>query len=673
MGNEFEVGRGKPLPLGTVILPEGINFAVFSRRATAVQLVLFPEDDSGAVQEISLDPSRHRSGDVWHILLLGAKPGIRYGYRMDRQPNSSPQLDRFDPAKILIDPYCRALSPGPMKQRRCLAIDSSFPWRDGRRLEIHPAETIIYELHVRGFTQHPSSGVEYPGTYRGLTEKIPYLKDLGITAVELMPVAEFDERGNPRSDPESGKPLSNFWGYDPLAFFAPKASYSSDPREGGQVREFQQMVQAFHEAGIEVILDVVFNHTGEWGEDGFSYSFKGIDNQAYYLTDPQSGRYHDFSGCGNTVNCNQPAVRDLIVDCLRYWVTEMQVDGFRFDQASILARGSNGEPLKSPPLLERIAADPVLAGTKLIAEAWDAAGLYQVGSFPDWGRWAEWNGKFRDDLRRFVKGDPGMTSALASRLSGSPDLYRDSGRPPFHSINFITCHDGFTLADLVSFNQKHNLSNGEGNRDGSDCNHSWNCGEEGSTSSAQVLALRRRQVRNLATLMMLSQGVPMVLAGDEMGRTQQGNNNAYCHDNQISWIDWSLLHENQGLHRFFRLLIGFRKSCPLLRSRSYAGGDEAAWHGVQLDQPDFSSRSQCLAMHLKSPHCGREIHLIAHAGPQSRAFELPVPQQSRQWHRFIDTSLQSPLDICEDGSLSQLEDQCLYAAEPFSTVVLIGE
>ncbi|RMD52954.1 MAG: glycogen debranching enzyme GlgX, partial [Nitrospirae bacterium] len=487
---------------------------------------------------------------------------------------------RFNRDIVLVDPYTQALTDSHkwgdnenelihsevenyLKRASCVVVDD-FDWQGDKPLNIPLQNSIIYELHVRGYTVHTSSGVKHPGTFKGLIEKIPYLKSLGITAVELMPIAEFNENDNYFRNPFTGEKLKNFWGYSTIAFFAPKASYASAKKDGAQIREFKELVREFHKAGIEVILDVVFNHTAEGGEKGPVFSFKGLDNSIYYILSPEDKEYMNFSGCGNTINCNHPIVRNFIIDCLRYWVIEMHVDGFRFDLASILGRDRNGNILSNPPIIERIAEDPILSKTKLIAEAWDAAGLYQVGSFYG-SRWAEWNGKFRDDVRKFISGYPGTLSALATRFAGSADLYRDSGRRPYHSINFVTSHDGFTLYDLVSYNKKHNYANGEDNRDGMDENFSWNCGVEGETEDLNIMNLRWRQIKNYATILLLSQGVPMILAGDEFGRTQKGNNNAYCQDNEISWVNWELAEKNNHLLRFFKYLIILRRLHPVFR------------------------------------------------------------------------------------------------------------
>lgn len=691
--SHFEISRGHPLPLGSDVKRDGVNFSVFTRHATAVTLVVFPVPDSEQTVEFPLDPRYNRTGDVWHAFVHGLDPGVRYGFRADRCPNPQPHLHRYDPSHILIDPYAKALSgggvwgqslhletwtasPGQAKHRHSLVIEDGFDWGDDQPLNTHLADSIIYEIHVRGFTRHPSSRVAHPGTFAGLVEKIPYLKELGVTAVELMPITEFEENDNPRVNPLTGEPLKNFWGYDPISFFAPKAAYASNGDGSHPLREFRKLVKALHEAGIEIILDMVFNHTAEGDERGPTLCFRGLDNQIYYLIDRETGKYANYSGCGNTLNCNHPVVRGLIIDSLRYWVTEMHVDGFRFDLASILGRGTDGSVLSNPPLLETIAADPVLANTKLIAEAWDAAGLYQVGTFPNWGRWAEWNGKFRDDVRRFVKGDANMAPHLATRMAGSSDLYQDDGRAPFHSINFITSHDGFTLMDLVSYNEKHNEANGEGNRDGTNDNHSWNCGEEGPSTSPLVNKLRKQQMKNLVTILLLSQGVPMILGGDEMGRTQRGNNNPYCQDNEISWLNWDLLKTHKDLFRFLRLLIAFRKSHPILRRRTYQNKDETMpaflWHGVKPGEPDWGWHSRFLGLQLTGGEVDSDILILASAYEGHLRIELAKPTRESRWFRFLDTSLTAPYEICEPGKFKTLSKQSHYDVAGRSVVVLVS-
>lgn len=677
---DLRVTRGSPLPFGATLMADGINFAVFSKSATVVTLVLFPPDGNESFLEFPLDPSSNRTGQVWHVLVHGLGAGVHYGFRMQASP-SPDSLHRSSDRRVLLDPYGRAISISMSshspsgKERRSLVVDDTFDWENDQPLNRPLAESVIYELHVRGFTRHSSAGVQQPGTFAGLGEKIPYLKELGITAVELLPITDFDENDCERTNPFSGERLVNYWGYHPVGFFALKGSYASDQTDAGHVREFKELVKSLHAAGIEVILDVVFNHTAEGNESGPTFSFRGIDSAVYYMIDPNTGEYLNYSGCGNTLNCNHPLVRELICDCLRYWVTEMHVDGFRFDLASILGRGRDGAVLASPPLLERLAADPILANTKLIAEAWDAAGLYQVGSFPAWGRWAEWNGRFRDDVRRFIKGDPGMAPALATRLYGSPDLYQSSERQPYHSINFVTCHDGFTLADVVSYDAKHNEPNGEDNTDGTTDNLSWNCGYEGPTDDPEVVRLRRRQMKNFATILMMAHGVPMILAGDEFSRTQGGNNNAYCQDNPVSWIAWNLKEENADIFRFFRLLIAFRRTHAAMRRISFAPMPccaQVAWHGVKLGQPDWSWNSRSLAMHrwATDEHGGEDhVYFIANAHWDPHAFELPV-LPGRRWHRFVDTMLDSPADIAESRESGTPLTGDQYEVGPRSVVIL---
>ncbi len=693
IGDEFQISRGSPTPLGASIQKKGINFAVFSKHATSVTLVLFISGEHDPVAEIPLDPHLNRTGDIWHIFIQGLEPEIRYCFRANRRPNQKKKVHRFVKTHLLLDPYSKAFSGAstwgetyqrngssrPTRSqnlRRSLVVADDFDWQNDQPLNIPLADSIIYEMHVRGFTRHPSSKVKCPGTFAGLIEKIPYLRELGITAVELLPINEFEEIEGYRFSPKTKERLLNFWGYNSIGFFAPKASYAHHSKNGNQVKEFKTLVKAMHDAGIEVILDIVFNHTAEGNERGPVYNFKGLDNSVYYIVDPETGRYHNYSGCGNTLNCNHPVVRDMILDCLRYWVTEMHVDGFRFDLAAILGRGQDGSVLANPPLIERIAHDPTLANTKLIAEAWDAAGLYQVGSFPAWGRWAEWNGKFRDDIRSFVTGEPGMIKTLTKRLSGSADLYQGSGRAPYHSINFITSHDGFTLSDLVSYNKKHNHENGESNRDGSEYNLSWNCGHEGPTDSKEINALRLRQMKNLAALNLLSHGVPMILAGDEFARTQRGNNNAYCQDNEISWLDWQFAETHHELLHFFKSLIQFRKRHSNLRRMSFEQDDgqpsSISWHGIKLNQPDFSPVSRSIAMHIHANSSDNDLFVIANSYWKALTFELPKLEQQR-WTGVLDTSLPPPDDIAEINKEVKISEQTSYQVNSRSVVLLMAK
>ena len=684
----YRLVPGMPLPLGATLHRAGVNFSVFSKHATACTLVLFQPGANDPFVEYPLDPRANRTGQVWHAFVEGLDVGAQYGYRFDMQPNPNPQVYRFDPSRVLLDPYAQVLShggewgaysPGKRPYRNSVVAENHFDWGADEPLNIPLVDSVIYEMHVRSFTRHPSSGVAHPGTFDALIEKIPYLQKLGVTAVELLPVCEFEESDTDRINPFTGQPLLNLWGYQTVAFFAPNTAYSSNHADGEQVREFKRLVQAMHKAGIEVFLDMVFNHTAEGDEHGPTWSFRGIDNPTYYMLDPETGKYLNYSGCGNTMNCNNPVARDFIRDCLRYWVMEMHIDGFRFDLASILGRGEDGAVLKNPPVLERLAYDPVLANVKLIAEAWDAAGLYQVGTLPSWGRWAEWNGIFRDDVRKFVKGDAGMTSALATRLLGSPDLYLTSAREPYHSINFVTCHDGFTLADLVSYNEKHNLANGENNNDGCNANYSWNCDVEGPAGDPAIQALRLRQQKNFAAILLFAHGVPMILSGDEIGRTQQGNNNAYCQDNEISWVDWPMADSNAGLLRFFQLMIAFRKRSHLLRRASFQlqgeGGFHITWHGVKRMQPDWSNPSRTIALQLtqlQDNGARDDVHFIANAYTGELDFDLPQIGE-REWFRLLDTALPSPQDIAEEHQEFPLLSQESYRVQPHSVVIFVAK
>ena len=683
----FAVRRGIPFP-GAWSVPGGVNFAVFSRHARSCTLVLFEHGAAQPTAEVPF-PEEFRVGHVFCMFVFGLSPEqFQYGYRMDG-PWVPEQGHRFDPSKVLLDPFAACVAGGEVwggrvrgdgcSPYRASLVPWDFDWEGDRPLGLPFTDLIIYEMHVRGFTGSPTSGVKFPGTFAGLREKIPSLKELGVNCVELMPIFEFDECEVDRRHPRTGERLLNYWGYDTLAFCAPKASYAASGRAGMQVDEFKSLVKELHKSGIEVILDAVFNHTAEGGEDGPTLSFRGLDNRTWYLLTPE-GRYHNFSGCGNTLNCNNPVVRDFVLDCLRRWVAEYHIDGFRFDLASILARDENGVPLANPPLLEALAADPILGTTKLIAEAWDAGGLYQVGSFPAYGRWAEWNGRYRDCLRKFLKGDNGQVGEMASRLIGSPDLY--SGRGPAASINFVTCHDGFTLADLVGYNDKHNEANAEDNRDGASVNCSWNCGVEGPTDDPEVNALRRRQIRNALAVLFLSQGVPMLLMGDECGRTQQGNNNAYCHDGPLTWFDWTLPRKNADLFRFCRLLIRFRKLHPALRHSRHPGERdetgaalEVAWHGTRASYPDWSPSSRVLGLTLfhRMEGCPDDVvHLALNMHWESHAFELPAPPPGQSWHIFVNTTRPSPEDVWEPGEEPLLGDQRSILLGARSVIILVA-
>ncbi|HUK36045.1 MAG TPA: glycogen debranching protein GlgX [Vicinamibacterales bacterium] len=654
------VRSGSPLPLGAHFRGDGVNFALFSRHATGVRLDLFDRLDADApARTIILDAVRNKTGDIWHVWLEGIPPGQLYGFRV-AGPYAPEDGHRFNPNALLIDPCARAIARqmrvdastsavnDAASAPKCVVPHEDFNWQGDQPLRLPWTSTIVYELHVRGYTIDPGSGVQCPGTYRGLTDKIPYLKGLGVTTVELMPVQEFDEADLHRSNPNTGEPLRNFWGYDPISFFSPNGSYASTRDSGAQVLEFKEMVRTFHREGLEVILDVVFNHTGEGDELGPTLSFRGIDNAIYYWLADDKRHYRDFTGTGQTINASHPIVRDLILDALRYWVIEMHVDGFRFDLASVLGRDAHGSVLADAPLLERIAEDPILRDAKLIAEAWDVAGAYQVGSFSQ-RRWAEWNGHFRDDVRRFWRGDPGMIGRFASRICGSADLYAASGKGPESSINFVSCHDGLTLNDLVSYSRKHNDANGEQNRDGADENYSANYGVEGASSVEAVEIARERQIKNFLLTLAISRGVPMLLAGDEFRRTQHGNNNAYCQDNPTSWIDWSLAQKHRELLRFVQQLFAFRRAHPVLRREAFYTDADIEWFDSHGRTPDwFAEDARRLACWI---HGGKEpdLYLMFNADGAPASFVIPVVTDGR-WRLAIDTALQSTstADNCDN-------------------------
>ncbi len=680
------VQAGASAPLGATVSAHGVNFSVFSKSATQIELLLF--DDVNAAQParvILLDPNRHRTYHYWNVFVPGLKPGQIYAYRA-HGPFAPERGWRFDGDKVLIDPYGlavavpqgydrdavgRAGDNAAVAMKSVVADPSRYDWEGDRPLRRPLAETVIYELHVRGFTRHPSSGLatEKRGTYAGLMEKIPYLKDLGVTAVELLPVFQFDPQDAPRG-------RANYWGYQPVSFFAPHHAYCSRQGALAALDEFRDMVKALHRAGIEVILDVVFNHTTEGGKNGPTLCYRGLGNEFYYILETDKSRYADYTGCGNTLNANQPIVRRMIQDSLRYWVTQMHVDGFRFDLASILSRDETGHPLPNPPVLWDIESDPVLAGTKLIAEAWDAAGLYQVGSFIG-DTWQEWNGRFRDDVRRFLKSDSGAVPAMAARFLGSPDIYAHKEREAEQSINFVTCHDGFTLNDLVSYNGKHNEANGENNRDGANDNQSWNCGVEGPTDNREVEALRNRQVKNFFALTLLSAGTPMLSMGDEVRRTQHGNNNAYCQDSELSWFDWRFLDKHADVHRFVTELNAFRQRRDVVAHEGRLSLNQLLrkasiqWHGVKLNQPDWSEHSHALAFTLQSLAVRFLLHGIFNAYWEPLSFELPpVPEGGRLvWRRCMDTALSAPDDIVRFAAAPPVSGS-VYVAQPRSVVLL---
>jgi isoamylase len=694
----FAVRKGVPLPMGTHQYGRGVNFAFFSRHATRVRLEFFDSPaDSRPARVIDLDPTRNRTGDVWHVWVEGIGPSQLYAYRVDG-PYQPKEGHRFNFHKLLLDPFASAVSQlpnwdfglargydpsAPKRDLVCSMSDDSgampkcvftqehFEWHDDRLLR-HPwSKTIIYETHVRGLTVHPSSGVDNPGTYRGLMEKIPYLKDLGVTVVELMPVQEFNENRAAGFDSQTSKQLKNYWGYDPLVFFAPKASYSSSGTLGQQKLEFREMIQAFHKAGIEVILDVVFNHTAEGNELGPTLCFRGMDNAIFYTLASDKRYYKDYTGTGNTINANHPVVRDHILAALRYWMVEMHVDGFRFDLASVLGRDRTGKLLANAPLLERIAEDPILRDVKIIAEAWDAAGAYEVGSFSQ-RRWAEWNGRYRDDIRRFWRSDEGMLGSLASRICGSADIYTNSGKGPESSINFVTCHDGFTLNDLVSYQDKHNQANGESNHDGTNANYSSNYGAEGETDDVHIESIRKRQIKNFLLTLLISRGVPMLLGGDEFRRTQRGNNNAYSQDNETSWYDWSCLDKNREIFRFARGMIAFRSAHPILSEEQFYTDAEIHWFGSHGGLPNWADSKEkrlgCL-IHEDEPGA---LCLMFNAGDDAIDFGLPSVPPGVGWRLAVDTSRESPQDLFTAGQEPLCEDPHAYHLSPRSSAILLA-
>jgi glycogen operon protein len=678
--------RGRGYPLGATEVPGGVNFSIFSRDATAIDLLLFDrKDDAHPRRVIQIDPADQRTYHYWHTFVPGIRAGEIYGFRV-HGPFDPERGMRFDPTKLLLDPYGRAvvipkgynrtaLSEGESNvanAMKSVVVDpTAYDWGGDRPLRRRSSRTIIYEMHVRGFTRHPSAGLtnSLRGTYAGLIEKIPYLQELGITAVELLPVFQFDSQDSPPR-------TCNYWGYSPVSFFAPHQGYSSRQDPTGPVDEFRDMVKALHRAGIQVILDVVYNHTAEGGHDGPTLCFRGIDNNTYYILDKDRSRYANFSGTGNTLNANHFIVRRMILDSLRYWVEEMHVDGFRFDLASILSRDAGGHVMPSPPVLWDIESDPALAGTMLIAEAWDAAGLYQVGSFIG-DSWKEWNGRFRDDVRDFFRGADQSVTRLADRLLGSPEIYGHEQREAEQSVNFVTCHDGFTLNDLVSYDVKHNQDNGEDNRDGTDDNRSWNCGVEGPSTDPSIENLRNRQIKNFLTVTVLALGVPMITMGDEVRRTQRGNNNAYCLDNEISWFDWSLLSKHADIHRFIRLLIARRvmrdveperRRMPLNR---FLQEVKKTWHGVKLNQPDWSRCSHSLALGGELRRDGLRYHFMLNSYRNPLEFELPPVHSGSGWCRWIDTALESPHDIVDWQTTSPVS-KSTYRLEAYSVVMLLA-
>lgn len=646
--NGFQIRPGFFREFGAVAIPGGVNFTIHTHGATSCELLLFHRKAEEPYAVIPF-PESYKIGFCYSMIVFDLDiEEFEYAYRLDGPYDEKKGL-RFDKNKILLDPYARAVTGqsqwghvnNAQHGYRARVVQSNFDWGDQRHHSIPMEDLIIYELHVRGFTMDESSGVKHHGTFEGLREKIPYLKELGVNAVELMPIFEFDEMRDVRLIDENE--LIDFWGYNPVSFFAPNTSYCSSMEYNREGLELKTLIKDLHDNDIEVILDVVFNHTAEGNEFGPCFSFKGFDNNIYYMLTPD-GHYYNFSGCGNTLNCNHPVVRDMILECLRYWVIEYRVDGFRFDLASILGRNDDGTPLSQPPLLRSLAFDSILGNVKLIAEAWDAGGLYQVGSFPSWKRWAEWNGRYRDDMRRFLKGDDFLAQTAAARITGSPDLYDPAYRGGNASINFLTCHDGFTLYDLYSYNQKHNEANGWGNTDGADDNNSWNCGVEGETDDPAILALRKRLMKNACAILLCSRGTPMFLSGDEFADTRYGNNNPYCQDNLISWLDWSLLKKNKDLFDFFQYMIRFRKDHPVIRKDlepSYLGIPAMSTHGLTPDETNFSGDSHVVCVRFAGYNESTQkedlVYLAVNSGWFPVTLTLPELPEHYKWKVAVNT------------------------------------
>lgn len=675
--NSIETGH--PYPLGLSADKEGYNFALFSKHAGSVWLCLFSQSTQQLLDEIQLDPQKNKTGDIWHIGFKQLPEDLCYAYRLDGPKDKTPQFV-YNKRNLLLDPYAKNTSTssiwgsnsqvGVKEGKRyhplgIVALSDPFDWQNDQHPRLNREDLITYEMHVRGFTQSPSSHVTHKGTFLGVVEKIPYLRELGINAIEFMPLQEFDENENLRINPETKQRLCNYWGYSTINFFAPMNRYATTSTAA--INEFKTMVRELHKNGIEVILDMVLNHTGEGNESGPILSFKGIDNPIYYILNHDFG-YANYTGCGNTFNCNQPVAWELILACLRYWVLEMHVDGFRFDLASILTRGRQGQPLHIAPICEAISEDPLLANTKLIAEPWDAAGLYQVGRFVPYSkRWSEWNGKYRDAVRCFIKGTRGIKGEFITRLCGSEDLYYN--RSPLASMNFVTVHDGFTLRDLVSYNEKHNSENGEDNRDGYSENVSWNCGVEGPTDDKKIIILRNRQMRNFHLTLMISQGLPLLLMGDEYGHTKKGNNNSWCHDSEMNWFLWDKIEENRDFHRFYKLMIRFRKEHKLLKRGVFLTPKDAQWHGLEPFKPDWSTQTQFIAYTLIDHDQGNDLYIAFNAQEKDVTVHVPSPKLRKEWHLIADTSALPPADIFDSANAPILTLPTRHM-EGFSTLLL---
>jgi isoamylase len=696
---ESEIQAGNPLPIGGPHQQgDGVCFVLFSRHATGVRLELYQNpEDSSPVRIIDFDPMRHKTGDLWHVWIRGITVGQLYGYRIEG-PYLPEEGHRFNPHKLLLDPYARAIAgvknwdflaargydsssrladlsfstvDNAGTTPKCIVTRDDFDWGMDSPPKHSASDTVIYETHVRGFTIHPSSGAAHPGTFAGLVEKIPYLQDLGVTAIELMPVLEFNENESQLLNPITGDKLKNYWGYNPVAYFAPKQSYSFESSQWRQTVEFREMVKSFHRAGIEVILDIVLNHTAEEDELGPTFCLRGIENSIFYLLQENQLRYYrDFTGVGNTLNANHPVVRELVMSVLRYWVMHMHVDGFRFDLASVLGRDEHGNILRDAPLLESIAEDPILRDVKIIAEAWDEGGAYQVGDFST-KRWTEWNGRFRDDVRRFWIGDAGMMGWFARRICGSSDLYQSSGKGPEGSLNFVTCHDGFTLNDLVSYKEKQNYENGEFGRDGTDANYSDNCGVDGPSEDPAVEGTRNRMIKNFLLTLFISRGVPMLLGGDEFRRTQRGNNNAYCQDNEVSWFDWSLLEKHEEIHRFTRGMIGFRHAHSVLRKEVFYTDADIKWFAPSGGTPGWEDQRQrsftCLILGQTEP----DLLLLFNADSNPVDFSIPALPPGKIWRLAADTSRPAPEDLFDPGKEPSIQGQIRFRLESRSSAILL--
>ncbi|WOG92683.1 hypothetical protein DCAR_0311958 [Daucus carota subsp. sativus] len=713
----IEVSQGYPTPLGATCRDGGVNFSISSTNASAATLCLFNSPSElckrTVSEQISLDPVTNKTGNVWHVFLRGHDfEGMLYAYKFDGI-FSPHQGHYFDSSNLLIDPYCKAvasrgefgvLGPGDdcWTQMACQipTADDEFDWEGDLPLKLQQKDQVIYEMHVRGFTKHESSNIKHPGSYLGVVEKLDHLKELGVNCIELMPCQEFNELEYYSYNSVLGDYKMNFWGYSTVNYFSPMARYSAAGVHNfglGATDEFKLLVREAHKRGIEVLMDVVFNHTAEGNENGPILSFRGVDNSVYYMLAPK-GEFYNYSGCGNTINCNHPIVRQFILDCLRYWVMEIHVDGFRFDLASIMTRGSSlcdavniygdqseddklttGSPLCNPPLIDLISNDPILRGVKLIAEAWDCGGLYQVGMFPHWGIWSEWNGKYRDTIRQFIKGTDGFSGAFAECLCGSPNLYQEAGRKPWHSINFISAHDGFTLADLVTYNDKHNLANGEDNNDGENHNNSWNCGQEGEFASFSVKRLRKRQMRNLFLCLIVSQGVPMIHMGDEYGHTKGGNNNTYSHDNYINYFRWDKKDESScDFFRFCCLMTKFRRECESLGLNDFPTAERLQWHGHSPGVPDWSDASRFVAFSFMDSLKG-ELYVAFNTSHLPVTVMLPE-RPGFIWKPLVDTSKPAPFDFLSDDLLdkevaikqySQFLEANLYPMLSYSSIILL--